>query len=72
MTDREPGGEFVSETRAERGLVPCVSQSRSLDLSMLCPVEENDARIRAVAIGETYLRVQIVYDGGFDPRVSTR
>ena len=67
MADREPGGELVSKARTERGLVPCVSQSRSLDLSVLRPVEENDAWIRAMVVGKDRShRVQIVHNGGVD------
>jgi hypothetical protein len=40
MADRKPGGQLVSKVRVKGGLVPRVSQCRSLDLSMLCPVEE--------------------------------
>ena len=51
MADREPGGELVSKVGTKGGLVPCVSQSRSLDLTVLGPVEEDDAWIRAVIVG---------------------
>ena len=68
MADREPGGELVSKARAKRGLVPCVSQSRSFDLSVLRPVEEDDAWIRAMVVGKDRShRVQIVHNGGIDP-----
>ena len=68
MADREPGGELVSKARAKGGLVPGVPQSRSFDFSVLGPVEENDAWIRAVVVGEDRShRVQIVHNGGIDP-----
>jgi hypothetical protein len=64
----EPGGEFVSKAWAKGGLVPRVSQCRSLDLSELRPVEENDAWIGTVVVGEDRShRVQIIYNGGVDP-----
>jgi hypothetical protein len=67
MADREPRGELVSNARAERGLVPGVPQSRALDFSVLGPVEENDARIGAVLVGENDShRLQVVRDGGVD------
>jgi SIR2-like protein len=65
--DREPGGELISKTRAERGLVPCISQSRSFDLSVLRPVKEDNAWIRAMVVcKDRSHRVQIVHNGGID------
>ncbi|MGB7837155.1 MAG: hypothetical protein WBL40_03475 [Terrimicrobiaceae bacterium] len=67
MAHREPGGELVSEAGAKGGLVPCISQSRSLDLSVLRPVEEDNAWIWAVIVGKDRShRVQIVHNGGID------
>ena len=46
----------------------CLAQSRSFDLSVLRPVEDNDAWIRTVVVGEDRShRVQIVHNGGVDP-----
>ena len=42
--------------------------TRPLDLSVLRPVEENDAWIRAVVVGENRShRMQVVHNRGFDP-----
>jgi excisionase family DNA binding protein len=68
MAHREPGRKLISKARAKGGFVPYISQSRSLDLAMLRPVEKNDARIWAMIVGKDRSdRLQIVHGSGIDP-----
>ena len=60
--------KLVAEARTEGGRVPDVAQSGSLDLSVLGSVEENDAWIWEMVVGEDRSHsMQVIHNDGVDP-----